>query len=252
MRQAIKMIAVDLDGTLLQSDKTISPFTQTVLRSCREKGIRVVCATGRGGSAATHAPPSLFDGRVLMNGAVAYAAQERVYSRFVTMDTARSLLLACDQYGLKTAAEMSGMHYSNFNVRKVWNNIRNYQRTDFSSHELAAEKLYAIVNNASDVAFIEEHMPDELYLSVSRDNLAMIMHRDATKMKAVAAVAAHWGIGAEEIVAFGDDRNDIDMLSGCGIGVAMGNAVDAVKAAADEECETNDNDGVAKWLAHHI
>jgi hydroxymethylpyrimidine pyrophosphatase-like HAD family hydrolase len=80
----------------------------------------------------------------------------------------------------------------------------------------------------------------------------MIMHRDATKMKAIAALAAHWNIDAQDIVAFGDDLNDIDMLAGCGIGVAMGNALDEVKAIADDVCETNDNDGLATWLKRHV
>ena len=51
-----------------------------------------------------------------------------------------------------------------------------------------------------------------------------------------------------EVVAFGDDLNDVDMLRGCGTGVAMANALDEVKLAADEVCGGNDEDGVAKWI----
>jgi len=76
----------------------------------------------------------------------------------------------------------------------------------------------------------------------------MVMHKDALKSKAVAALAEYWNIERREIVAFGDDMNDIDLLKWCGTGVAMGNALDEVKAAADDMCDTNDNDGIAKWL----
>ena len=54
------------------------------------------------------------------------------------------------------------------------------------------------------------------------------------------------------LVAFGDDINDLEMVKNCGIGVAVENAIDDVKAAAKYICGTNDNDGVAKWLEEHI
>jgi len=57
---------------------------------------------------------------------------------------------------------------------------------------------------------------------------------------------------ASEITAFGDDLNDIDMLEFSGISVAMVNALDNVKAVADYICDTNDNDGVAKWLEENL
>ena len=87
---------------------------------------------------------------------------------------------------------------------------------------------------------------------VAVDGLAMIMNKDATKSKAVAALAAHWGITKSEIAAFGDDLNDIDLLNHVGISVAMANALNDVKAAADHLCDTNDNDGVAKWLEENL
>ena len=62
------MIVMDLDGTLLRSDKTISKYTACVLNKCRERGIKVVYATGRGGSAEKVAPAGLFDARIVMNG----------------------------------------------------------------------------------------------------------------------------------------------------------------------------------------
>lgn len=95
-------------------------------------------------------------------------------------------------------------------------------------------------------------MPQGLYLTVSRDMLAQIMNVDATKSKAIAAIAKYWGIDMAEVVAFGDDLNDIDMLTSCGIGVAMGNAVKEVMIAGDEVCGTNDEDGIARWLIDHV
>jgi hypothetical protein len=80
----------------------------------------------------------------------------------------------------------------------------------------------------------------------------MVMHRDATKSRAIAELAGIWGINRKEIAAFGDDFNDLDMFEYAGIGVAMSNAVSEAKAAADFICGSNDEDGVARWLEENI
>ncbi|MDE6596860.1 MAG: HAD hydrolase family protein, partial [Oscillospiraceae bacterium] len=59
-------------------------------------------------------------------------------------------------------------------------------------------------------------------------------------------------ISAENIAAFGDDFNDVEMLKYCGTGVAMGNAVEEAKQAADFVCDTNDNDGLAKFIEENF
>ena len=105
---------------------------------------------------------------------------------------------------------------------------------------------------AEDAIFIEQNMTGNMYLKVARDGLGMVMHKDATKSKALAELARIWGVAQSEIIAFGDDLNDIDMLSYEGIGVAMGNALDEVKAVADCICDDCDYDGVAKWLEEKV
>lgn len=252
MKNQIKMIVTDLDGTLLRTDKTISDFTRATLAQCRSAGIRVVYATGRGGSAKQVAPSDLFDGRITMNGAVACEHDTIVYSRLIPYMTARPLLIACDGHGLKSSSELSGMHYANFAVTDVWQFITTYEITDFSRHAVDAEKLYMITTGPEDVAFIEKHIPDSLYMTVSRDKLAQIMHKEATKSKAVAVLAGRWGIAQTEIAAFGDDLNDMDLLTYAGVGVAVGNAVTEVRAAADCICPTNDEDGLATWIKENV
>ena len=244
----VKMIVSDLDGTLLRNDKTISDKTIETLKHCREANIKVVYATGRGGSAERAAPARHFDGRIVMNGAVAHVGDSVVYNCLIPYKIARPLLIACDRQGIKTASEVSGMHYSNFATSDEWPNITNYKITDFSKHDIDAEKLYMIVKNIDDQKFIEKNLPNGLYLTVSRDGLAQVMHKDATKSKAIIALAHFWGIDQSEIVAFGDDLNDLDMLSHAGIGVAMGNAVDELKVIADYICLSNEEDGVAEWI----
>lgn len=75
---------------------------------------------------------------------------------------------------------------------------------------------------------------------------------DAGKFPAVKAVAQYLHISLDDIAAFGDDFSDVELLKSCGHGVAMGNAIPQAKAAAKHTCDTNDNDGVAKWLEQNV
>jgi len=245
------MIVTDLDGTLLRTDKTISEHTKTVLRQCRESGVKVAYATGRGESADMVAPPELFDGRITMNGAIAKVGDEIVYWRLIPYQTARPVLVACDKRGLRITSENGGMDYSNFVISDVWPYITDFKVVDFLKYDMDSEKIYTPNPTQDDVAFINQMLPNDMYFVMTVDAegfLGQIMHKDATKAKAVAALAGYWGISTSEVVAFGDDYNDIDMLSSAGIGVAMDNAHDEVKAVADYVCLSNDNDGLAQWL----
>jgi len=243
------MIVTDLDGTLLRTDKTISERTIDTLRRCQAAGIKTVYATGRGSSADAVVPPELFDGKITMNGATAKVGDKIVHSSLIPCLTARPLLLACDKRGLKMTSEIGGKHYTNFTIPTEWQDIvHNWEITDFSKHNRDAEKIYTYDLTAGDVAFITETLPADLYMVMAVDGLAMITHKNATKAKAVAALAKLWRIEPAEIVAFGDDLNDIDLLNYAGVSVAMGNALKDVKTAATRICDTNDNDGVAKCL----
>ena len=253
----MKMIATDLDGTLLRSDKTISNYTRQTLAKCREAGIKIVYATGRGGTAQRLVPSEIVDGRITVNGAVGYAGEKRVYNCLVPWQVAQPILVACHKQGMDITSEFGGLHYSNFSVSTRWPSIASVDNiVDFATHEIDAEKIYVPNPTEEDRVFIASILPPDLYYVETADGvnatLLQIMHKDATKMKAIVALAASWGIAMHEVVAFGDDYNDMDMLQGCGKGVAMANAVEDIKKIATESCDSNDNDGVAKWLEENI
>ena len=249
----IKMAVFDLDGTLLRTDKTVSARTIEALKLCQSKGIKTVYATGRGSSADVIVPPELFDGKITMNGALTKIENKIVRNCLIPCLTARPFLLACDKRGLKMTSEITGMHYTNFTIPEDWTDVvKNWEITDFSQHDKDAEKIYTYDLTPADITFINEILPEDLYMVMAVDGLAMIMNKDSTKSKAVTALAVYWGIKQSEIAAFGDDLNDIDLLNHVGISIAMENALYNVKAAADHICDTNDNDGVAKWLEENV
>ena len=248
---AIKLIVTDLDGTFLREDKTVSDYTMSVFTRCRRAGIKLAYATGRGGSAERITPPGLFDGKIIMNGAVAKIGDKIVHNRLIPYELARPFLVACHAQGINITSEITGMHYSNFVVSDYWPEITQFQLVDFLKHEIDAEKIYTVNPSPEKKAFIAQMLPEGLYSVINTDPLGefmQIMHKDASKSKAVAKLAKIWGIHHSGIVAFGDELNDIDMLEYAGVGVAMANALDEVKAVAGHICDTNDNDGVAKWI----
>ncbi|NLB50062.1 MAG: HAD-IIB family hydrolase [Clostridiaceae bacterium] len=248
----IKMVTTDLDDTLLRSDKTISSYTYQVLEKVRDQGIKLIFATGRGHSTDGLLPPGLFDGHVHMNGAKAYVGEELVYDRTIPAHVFAPLLGALSDHGLKVAAEIDGIHFSNFAVNQHWAGFERFVISHFDDSLGQAGKLYALLDHPWQAEVIETLMPDDLYLQISRDQMAMIMHKEAKKSHGVLEIARIFGIGQEQILAFGDDHNDVDMLLYSGRGVAMANAVDAVIEVADELCDISDRDGVAKWLDHHL
>jgi hypothetical protein len=248
---SLKMIVADLDGTLLRDDKTMSERSINTLKKCREAGVKVTYATARSDSVNFLLPTQVFDGGVISNGALAYAGEVQVYNRLIPPETARPYLTAADEAGIKIAAQLCGKHYANFDISQLWNWLK-CELTDFKTYSIQTEKIYSQIENAETAEYLKSNLPDDLYMVVARDGLAMIMHREAVKSRAVAALADYWEIEKREIAAFGDDLNDMDLLQFCGLGVAMGNALNEVKNAADYVCGTNENDGVAEWLEKNI
>ena len=248
----IKMIVTDLDETLLKTDKTISQYTIDIIKKVSNQGIKFIFATARGSSTKNLIPYDLFDGYVLMNGAKAYIDNRLIYGKTIPANIFIPFLQNLSNNGLKVAAEVNGVHYANFNVKEKWEYIDNFIITDYRDVEDGADKLYAIIENPPQVDFINSILPNELYLNLSRDNLAMIMHKEAKKVNGILEIAKEFSISKDNIIAFGDDINDKEMLLNCGFSVAMGNAIEDIKAIADCICDINDNDGVAKWLEGNI
>ena len=82
--------------------------------------------------------------------------------------------------------------------------------------------------------------------------MVQAQQKAATKEKAIEELCRHLNIESSQIAAFGDDFNDIGMLKLCGKGIAMENAIEEVKNAADQVCASNEKDGVAKWIEDNL
>lgn len=245
----INMIVTDLDRTLLRTDKSISDYTADVLNRCRKCGIMVVFATARYMRQVKDFTLKIpVDAVIAINGAIIYVDDEIVIEHIIPENTKHQILRDLNNAGIKIAAEAANVVYTNRHTpdddRIAW---------DFTYEvPIAINRISIRHNDPEQVMLIAEKYDDLRVYSNSGDTLFDIDPAEADKSKGVYKLSEIFGIPLSEIAAFGDDFNDIDMLKECGIGVAVANACEEAKSAADYVSVSNDEDGVARWLEKNI
>lgn len=252
-----KLILLDLDGTLLRSDKTVSDYTLDVLERCRAKGCKVAICTARGASnAEKYIARVKPDFVVSSGGALVLAGKETVYcSLFSAEETARMIetALALTNGGEITVDTLT-RHYWNYKIdphsaAMGWGDTIHTDYRDFREPSL---KICVQTTEEAVARAVAESVPGCDWARFSDGDWFKFSKDTATKEHAIAAISAATGITPAEMIAFGDDYVDIGMLKLCGCGVAMGNAIEAVRRAADDITETNDADGIAKYLERRL
>ncbi|GIJ02529.1 HAD family hydrolase [Spirilliplanes yamanashiensis] len=259
-----RLVATDIDGTLIRSDRTLSRRTADVLDKITAGGTPVVIVTGR----PVRWLAQLYDQMheplpaVCANGAVVYDPDTDSVLRAAPLDSellvdvARRLRDAVPDVVLAVEVE-DGRGFAH---ESAWplhpDDERHGVRAISSPEELTsvpAVKLLARAAQHDDPdAFVE-------VVSASLGGIAETTHSSfsglveisaagVTKAAGLAWLCEREGIDAAEVLAFGDMPNDVPMLSWAGRGVAMGNAHPAARAVADEVTATNDEDGVAAYL----
>lgn len=252
-----KMIVTDLDRTLLHSDKSVSDYAVSMLAKCRKTGIKVVIATARPERTVTQYLEQIScDGVIYHNGALVNFRGRKSTCPIPLCD-AKMLIkyIKSADLGHMLSAEADDTLYANFDASKVWN-FTEYVKTDFE--KIPDGIIYKIIvgieneKQAGEIASkIAMQLPDGLYIEVSEGNAALIMNQNASKYNAVKILADKLGIEMNRIVSFGDDWNDLSLIKAT-YGVAVGNALDEVKAAAKYVTDDNDSDGVAKFIERFI
>jgi Cof subfamily protein (haloacid dehalogenase superfamily) len=251
----IKMIVTDLDGTLFRSDKTISDYSKSVIARCQAKRVQFVAATARMKLLVDHFIPDIpLDGTICHNGAVVYYHGREIASCRINAAAVRRTLDNIRRINpdAKLAVQANNTFYTNFDAAFMTKTsvMKQYDITELPN--LDAEKINVLVSSPAEAAAYAPLLDDGLYIVCSENTFGMIMRKEATKSNGIRAIAEASGIPVSDIAVFGDDYNDIDMLKTCGYAIAVKNAIGEVKAIADDICEDNDHDGVAKWLEAHL
>jgi Cof subfamily protein (haloacid dehalogenase superfamily) len=241
------VLAADLDDTLLRSDHQLSPRTLDALRRWRIAGGHVVVATGRPTrSVAAALPPDLHDipwityngAEIVHNGACVFADPITIDATRTIVELARSLMPE-SVVGL----EVDGALYLN----RVMARPAPYRVADLLDVAIRpAAKILLFHTDASAAGDLLAQLPPGTRGMVSvKYQLVQILAASADKAAALRFLVERWGLSMDNVVAFGDDVNDVDMVAAAGYGVAVANAVAEVLAVADCITLSNDEDGVA-------
>lgn len=245
----IRMAVTDLDGTLLRGDKSLSTYTLRMIERVRAYGILFVVATARPIRTVKSISALRFDAGIFHNGAVVYDGAACVGKAGIENPREIALRILRDRPDCGIGIEAEDVLYEIFDAGSIWPGLSYTYTRDFS--ELSgktADKILVRAGSAAELESFRAYLPENLYIQLSENAVGMVMNRAATKLNGIRCLAARHGIAMEEIVAFGDDLNDVEMLRGCGCGVAVVNAPPQVKEAANTVCAEGDADGVARWL----
>jgi Cof subfamily protein (haloacid dehalogenase superfamily) len=267
---AIGLIAIDVDGTLLDSRGRIPDANLAAIAAAVARGIAVVVATGRSFSFALPAVALLADPLLLIvhNGAIARERTgETLVRRLLPREHARAVLAATAEWRASTLAYFDRPRDGQIVTDRLdWthpNRARFRQRNQDIIAEVSALED-ALSEDPIQLAFNGELMAmrdvvgvlsrhpaaGELSISVTeypqRDfSLVDVCGAGTTKGQTLSRVAAALGIAREQVMAVGDNHNDRDMLEWAGVGVVMGNAAEELRHAGFERTGTNDEAGLA-------
>ena len=268
--QQIKMIGLDLDGTLLNTKKELTDHTRRVLAEAIDAGILVLMATGR---PFTGIPEELrtFPGihyALTSNGARVLDTDHNkiLIEQLLPLESARKALHIFEKYDTLSEIYFDGQGYADAakldNVGKYHHdpNMWNYVRTTriavpdiwdvIAKENRNMDKVQALFANMDERAAAWRELSElkELELVGSLSYNIEINAAGVNKGTALVALGEMLGIPRESIMACGDGDNDVHLLQEVGFGVAMANAQPQVKEAADHITASNDEDGVARAI----
>ena len=245
----MKAIIVDLDRTLLRTDKSLSAYTLRTLRKCQETGMLLLAATARPErSITTYQEQVGFGAMTAMNGA-RVLLPDRTLENGLPRASGEEMLarLAAVEPDALISLETSEGAYANAPIPE-WN-CRFYDRFP----ALPAGIVYKIlVSRDGEPVPVENILTRDAYCTIANGRFSQIMSREATKWKGVQAMLAAFGIPPSEAVYFGDDYDDIEPIQKCGMGIAVANAIPEALASAKYIARSNDEDGVAHFLEEHL
>jgi Cof subfamily protein (haloacid dehalogenase superfamily) len=263
-----KLIALDMDGTLLSKDKTISKANFKAIQRAKAKGVKVVLATGRPINGIKRYLNELNlieagDYAVAYNGALIQQTDDDK----VIADNPMSLE---DLKYLHELSKKLKVHIHFLTESKcVTTEINEYSQLESTMNgiplEIADFDNLPIDTNVVKIMFIDteeylskviEQLPEEVYekYTVVRSSPYFLefLNKKVSKGFGVGLLAESLGISHKEVICVGDAGNDIDMIKYAGLGVAMGNAFPEVKEIADYITCTNEEDGVAEVINKFI
>jgi Cof subfamily protein (haloacid dehalogenase superfamily) len=262
----IKLIAIDMDGTLLNNKNEITNNTQKVLKAAKEKGVKIVLTTGRVLKSALYFSNHLgLESYVIAcNGGIIVDNQTNVlFKKPIPKDKMMKIMEIGKEFSVYFHFYNEDTFFTNQYVKEV----DEYYSSDhgkftgqsigFELYEKNSEILDRMDLDIYKFLFIDQEQEkliklrgklskiEDISLSSSWENNVEIMNKGVSKGTAISLLCDKLGINSENVMAIGDNENDLSMVEFAGIGVAMGNGNSILKESADFIAPTNEEDGVA-------
>ena len=264
-----KLIALDMDGTLLNSDKQISPENKAAIAAAREQGVVVVLASGR---PLNGMKPQLKELGMTSDEDYVLSYNASLVQRVKSEEIIRSqIITGKDAKVLAKLAKELGVHIHAFSQEK---GLITPESSYYTEHESTITGMPITVINFEALADDEQilkammiddaellsaaikQLPEALYkqftIVQSAPFFLEFLNPNSNKGVGVKALADHLGITADEVICMGDAGNDWHMIKYAGLGVAMANATDDVKEIANHITVSNNEHGVAKVIEEFV
>ena len=257
-----RMLVLDLDDTLLKDYRTVSELTRRRLLEAQQQGMIVVLASGRPTYAMQHLAKELclaeYGGYLIsFNGArITSCANQHI---LLSVDISHAQM--CKLFDL---AQEHGVYIQTYTEDHILvskdNEYTQIEKEITGMDVIECADFKAEIPKTAVKAMMLEHpdrlkevekalrpvVENELYMTITKPFFLEFMNPAVDKGKSLVTLAQHLNVPMEQVIAVGDSYNDISMIKAAGLGVAMGNAVEAVKQAADYETADNEHDGVAR------
>ena len=264
-----RMVVTDLDGTLLNNKKQVSEGNRKAIQKLKDQDVKFVMATGRS-DVMTRAYTKKIDNADIVigcDGAIIRNIRtgEILYENHISSETCHKAFKICQKYGLdyyvfaKDELVSDDPQNERFLLHQKFNeNVLEDEQIPMQVVEdldqyVKDHIVYKIVASHNDTNYLDEvakvvKKETDADAIRSGKRVLAIKARGVSKAEAIKKLAQALDISIKDIVAFGDEVNDIEMLRLVGLGIAMENAGDVVKEAADQVAGNNEMDGVGKEL----
>lgn len=269
MSQTIKLIVVDLDGTLLNSKNTMTERVETTLKKAIEQGVQVVIATGKTRFSANDVVErlGLTTPGIYLQGLTIYQADGTIsYQKTLDPSIARQVITFAEDRGFDVVAYSGSRLLTRHVFPKAQELADKYHEPEPEGigplqnivDEMPVNKLIAVKQgDPRRIKALRWQLEMQLggnarLMQAMIDDMVEILPPKASKGVALEVLLKQLGVSAQQTLAIGDGENDIEMIKLAGIGVAIGNADEQLKAVADHVVSSNDQDGVAEAIEKFV
>ncbi len=287
-----KLIAIDLDGTLLNSYGEISDKNKKAIKKAKENGIQVVIASGRHITSVKSFAKEIKSENysICGNGAILYDMKndEILYNKFINKEKILEIIDVCEQnsiyYNIYTETEIltrtiaySALFYKQENEKKdskyqtnikVVEDLYNFVKNDNSKNYIKVtiyddnlsifNRIIQKLREIEDIDVLDVGHMSRKMIKVNNEDVEIkyyyteITKNDVNKWNAIKVLMNKLNIRANEVVAIGDNVNDKEMLENAGLGVVMENSAEYVKEFGNVVVKDNDSDGVAQAIEEYV